>query len=242
MARLEQVKGRAIRVCSHADLPPKDRIVDIYTYVSVFSQEQFQEDLIAAAITSSQVNKGMDDEAITSDQSVLEVAKRKQKIIDNLLKVLQEVSVDCEMNYADNYTDQEPLTCFKYSVPNEQKDPFMFEPDLKTDILRTKTGVKTTQAEPANNTNRRLLRFIHKGKQYIRGPWKERSDKSLYASLYDATAINTSTPITTWVVIGEVDKVPDNTQNAQMGRITNSRDEGEEEEDGEEETATETTA
>jgi hypothetical protein len=120
----------------------------------------------------------------------------------------------------------------------------MFEPDLKTDILRTKTGVKTTQAEPANNTNRRLLRFIHKGKQYIRGPWKERSDKSLYASLYDATAINTSTPITTWVVIVEVDKVPDNTQNAQMGRITNYRDEGEEEEEEEEEeeTATETTA
>jgi hypothetical protein len=31
--RTDQVKGRAIRICSHADLPPEDRIVDTFFYI-----------------------------------------------------------------------------------------------------------------------------------------------------------------------------------------------------------------
>lgn len=35
--RLDQVKGRAIRICSHKDLPFEERTVDLYTYYTTFS-------------------------------------------------------------------------------------------------------------------------------------------------------------------------------------------------------------
>ena len=38
--RSDQVKGRAIRICSHQDLPYEERDVEIYTYYTVFSAEQ----------------------------------------------------------------------------------------------------------------------------------------------------------------------------------------------------------
>ena len=43
--RLNQVKGRAVRICSHTDLPYAERDVEIYTYYSIFSDRQKKSDL-----------------------------------------------------------------------------------------------------------------------------------------------------------------------------------------------------
>ena len=40
--RLDQVKGRAIRICSHEDLPYEQRLVNIYTYYTVFTDAQIK--------------------------------------------------------------------------------------------------------------------------------------------------------------------------------------------------------
>ena len=43
--RLEQVIGRARRICSHQDLPEKDRNVTVNLYLMQFSESQLNRDL-----------------------------------------------------------------------------------------------------------------------------------------------------------------------------------------------------
>jgi hypothetical protein len=138
MVRLDQVKGRAIRICSHADLPPEERNVSIYTYVTGFSPEQITGAAIAGAL---QVDRTilMKDQNMTSDESVLDVSTRKQAINENLLKIMKESAVDCLMNSADNESD---LECFVTDTRDTSVP--MFYPDL--DVDRTETAA-TTRAQ-----------------------------------------------------------------------------------------------
>ena len=44
--RIKQVKGRAVRVGSHIGLPPEERTVEIYTYLSKISKKDLKSDRI----------------------------------------------------------------------------------------------------------------------------------------------------------------------------------------------------
>ena len=209
MARLEQVKGRAIRVCSHADLPKEERVVDIYTYVSVFSESQIRGDKISKSIQRM-------DGSVTSDQNVLMVAERKDTISQKLLQILKEVSVDCEMNFPDNYVDNEPLACF--TVSDKGSNPFMFEPNLKQDIIQTKASMKFTGSKPsaAVSGSIGLLIMPYKGKRYIVGPWTKNANGAQFAYIYDTEAITEAiktTPIASWPKAGTVDFDPSREKN-----------------------------
>lgn len=135
MVRVDQVKGRAIRICSHADLPPEERNVSIYTYVTAFSPEQITGAAIAGAL---QVDRTilMKDQNMTSDENVLDVSTRKQAINENLLKIMKESAIDCLMNSADNESD---LECFVTDTRDTSVP--MFYPDL--DVDRTETAATT---------------------------------------------------------------------------------------------------
>ena len=85
ISRLEQVIGRAVRFCSHKDLPKRLRYVDIYIYVSVHP-----------------------DDHMTVDKYILNMAYKKNKIISKFEKALKESAVDCKLNYNANvYKDDE---------------------------------------------------------------------------------------------------------------------------------------
>jgi hypothetical protein len=140
MVRLDQVKGRAIRICSHADLPPEERNVSIYTYVSVFSAEQITSTTATGALRVDHTIL-LRDNNMTSDENVYQVSNRKQRINEALLKVMKEAAVDCRMNSADNESD---ISCFVTDTTNP-KTP-MFFPDLAID--RTETAA-TLAAAPA---------------------------------------------------------------------------------------------
>jgi hypothetical protein len=233
MARLEQVKGRAIRVCSHADLPIADRKVDIYTYVSIFSPMQLSSNLVSTTIKTK-------DKGLTSDEIVLEVATRKQAISNQLLKVLQEVSVDCDMNLADNYQDQEPLECFKYKVTDMARDPFMFDPDLEADKINTRSKLQATTTTPHEKGALRLLEFTYKGKRYIKGDW---INGESYAFIYKGDAAKSGAPMSTWQQIGRVYRDPSRDgligipefYSAEFEEGEEGEEEGKEEGEGEEE-------
>lgn len=72
--RLDQVKGRAIRICSHKDLPYEQRTVDIYTYYSVFSKDQLRTNKIDRNIITT-------DDGETSDEKVYYVSMKKTRSI-----------------------------------------------------------------------------------------------------------------------------------------------------------------
>ncbi len=94
--RTEQVKGRAIRICSHMDIvDPAERTVEIYTYISTFDQK----DIDSGAVTQTiKVHDG----GRTTDQHIYDLAARKDKLNQSFIDTLKNVAVDCLLNIQQN--------------------------------------------------------------------------------------------------------------------------------------------
>lgn len=116
MIRIKQVIGRAIRANSHIDLKPEERHVDIFLYVMTLRKEHKTKFILKTK-----------DDGLTTDQIILNIALRKQKIIDQFLDALKKASIDCVLN-----TDQ-PKTCFSYpsSMPPAQ---LSYTPAISKDL------------------------------------------------------------------------------------------------------------
>ena len=132
--RLKQVKGRAVRVGSHIQLPPSERNVDIFTYLSVMTKEQLKTDKTIQE----------DSNGLSSDQVLYDISRRKLEVMDTLLRMIKEVSVDCSINYKDTYSADEPFTCVDYGkltgysyLPNidqEREDKERARRETKTEV------------------------------------------------------------------------------------------------------------
>lgn len=89
MSRILQIIGRAIRFCSHKDLPKKDRNVEVYLYLATRKEDT------------------------TIDQYIWSLAKQKSKLIGAFETALKEVAVDCQLFYHRNVypIDEYKLEC-----------------------------------------------------------------------------------------------------------------------------------
>jgi len=114
--RLKQVKGRAVRVNSHIQLPPSERNVDIFTYLSVMTKEQLKMDK-----TMQEDSNGK-----SSDEVLYDISARKLEVMETLLRMIKEVSVDCSINYKDTYSPEEPFTCMNFG----KQTGYSFVPDI----------------------------------------------------------------------------------------------------------------
>jgi len=154
--RLEQVKGRAIRICSHKDLPYDQRTVDIYTYYTVFSEDQIHQ---PNKIDMQILNK---DNAITSDQNVLIVSKKKDLFNSGILKVMKESAVDCDLNEADNNIGKNPADIIQCTKITGSSQKFMFHPDLLQDEIDTTMLFKEEQQvmDQSNHNSERAMRQL----------------------------------------------------------------------------------
>jgi hypothetical protein len=123
--RLDQVKGRAIRICSHKDLPFEEREVELYTYYTIFSEEQKRGDKIDVTIRDADKDR-LTSRLMTSDENVFYVSMRKDKINQELLTIMKESAVDCKLNAADNVGVQ----CLQI---NGRPDQYIFDPNLEVD-------------------------------------------------------------------------------------------------------------
>ena len=124
--RLDQVKGRAIRICSHMDLPPEERTVDVFTYVTKFSERQIKERLVDETLMNF-------DGGETSDENILKLLKSKKHLADSMLDVMKTAAVDCELNATENGT----VACYRFAG-----DPTMeplFHPLVSVHIASTGT-------------------------------------------------------------------------------------------------------
>ena len=133
--RLDQVKGRAVRICSHKDFRNKnDRSVDIFTYVSTITKEQM----------ASAQEIEFQDEGLTSDQYIYNVSLRKETLNNDFLNTIQVGAVDCENNQIENNM----YKCFK--VDDNEPNKFLYDPRLAQDIATTTTdfGDKNKEIKP----------------------------------------------------------------------------------------------
>jgi superfamily II DNA or RNA helicase len=89
--RVIQMIGRAIRQCSHKDLPKNERSVDVFLYLATRLGEE------------------------TIDQYIWALAKQKNKMISEFETLLKESAVDCKLFYNRNVypTDEYKLKCVK---------------------------------------------------------------------------------------------------------------------------------
>jgi hypothetical protein len=118
--RLQQVIGRAIRLCSHMNLPWDERTVEIFTYLSVFSEKQKAEG-------SKQLM--MADNGMTTDQTIFDIATKKQVLANGLMEIAQSAAVDCELHYHEHGAVTQ---CFRFA--EKGRPLFMFHPDWKKDL------------------------------------------------------------------------------------------------------------
>ena len=90
--RIIQMMGRAIRQCSHKDLPMKERHVDVFRYKSIRSAKHAK---------------------LTTDQRIEDRARSKTTLIGSFLDAVREVAIDCKLNQEHNKLIQE-YKCFQF--------------------------------------------------------------------------------------------------------------------------------
>ena len=132
--RIEQVIGRARRICSHKDLPEALRTVSVFLYLMTFSKKQLESD---KSIEMRLQDKSKIDykTPITSDEALYEIATIKENINMNILQATKEASIDCALHSKVGSTEQ--LKCFTFGNVNSGK--FSYNPSIDEEELDTVT-------------------------------------------------------------------------------------------------------
>jgi len=117
--RIDQVIGRAIRKRSHLELPPEERTVQVILYLSTFSPKQ------------AKANKTIyfKDAGKTTDENILDLAARKNEIIQYLLGLMKSNAVDCIF-----HAEKNKVRCY---MPPENAPPEYLA--YKSDITQDST-------------------------------------------------------------------------------------------------------
>ena len=133
MVRVDQVVGRARRICSHEDLPLDKRNVKVFLYVSTLTEDQkVDEKNIELRLRDiSRVDKKT---PITTDESLYEIASIKQRINNQILRAVKESAVDCNIYSVlakKDDPDGEKLVC--YGFGKVESNQFASYPTLEKD-------------------------------------------------------------------------------------------------------------
>lgn len=122
--RMDQVIGRAVRTGSHLDLPPSERTVDVFVYTSVFTPNQLKENFTLRRL----------DNSITSDTHILQIAQKKDILVQNFMNALKTTAIDCRNNAAVNKPTAHGLACYAFPIPFNTND-YSFTPSLEHDTI-----------------------------------------------------------------------------------------------------------
>jgi hypothetical protein len=140
--RIEQVIGRARRICSHKDLPEALRTVSVFLYLMTFSKKQLESDS-SIELRLQDKSKIDNKTPLTSDEALYEIATIKENINSNILLAVKEASIDCALHSKVGATEQ--LKCFSFGSANSGK--FSYYPSIseeEMDSITEKNKVKLT--------------------------------------------------------------------------------------------------
>jgi len=127
--RLDQVVGRARRICSHKNLDKKYWTVNVFLYLMEFSKAQLQSDLAREAKIHDK-SKIDADKILTSDQALHEIASQKEIINRVILHNIKEAAIDC--NIHKKLGSKDNLKCFTFGSVNPNK--FAYAPSISSSI------------------------------------------------------------------------------------------------------------
>jgi archaellin len=126
MVRIDQVVGRARRICSHQDLPPEMRTVKVFLYISTFSEEQ-KTDEANIELRIRDVSRLDQNTPVTTDETLYEMSSIKQRINNEILKAVKESAIDCKI-YSTISKNSENLICYGVDVVKSNQFSFMNNP------------------------------------------------------------------------------------------------------------------
>jgi hypothetical protein len=117
--RLEQVIGRARRICSHKSLPPALQTVEVFVYLMIFTPTQLKSEN-AIELKRKDLSKGTPKVPITSDQFLYEISEIKSNLTAQLTDAIKESAFDCYI-----YSNGK---CVNFGNPTNNK--FSYVPDF----------------------------------------------------------------------------------------------------------------
>ena len=177
LTRVEQIIGRASRICSHASLPEEFRTVKVYMYVSIFSDEKTidegglyeyqtnlngekksQIDVIKENMTIGprETSRLDNNVRLTTDESLLEISTIKNRINSQILKAVKETAMDCKL-YEKSHS-KEDLKCYN-GFGIVKSNSFGSFPSIQQDI-----GERMEQN--VENVETKLVKVTIKGRPY----------------------------------------------------------------------------
>jgi hypothetical protein len=138
LVRIDQVVGRARRICSHKNLPEELRTVQVFLYISVFTEAQrldpkykniMGSDIGKDIVVDGKVKPG---KAITTDENLYAISAIKNEINQQLLKGIKETAIDCRLYKKGNAESN--LVCYGEGISYATNDFGIF-PSLEEDQI-----------------------------------------------------------------------------------------------------------
>ena len=141
--RIEQVIGRARRICSHNDLKDeKLRTVNVMLYIMTFTPQQMADDS-SLQLRINDVSKKNPQQPLSTDESLFEISSIKEEINHQLLLAIKQASIDCVIHR--DATSKEKLKCFSFGSVTSNK--FAFSPAIEneeSDVASARNTKQTT--------------------------------------------------------------------------------------------------
>jgi hypothetical protein len=174
--RIEQVIGRARRICSHNDLKDeKLRSVYVMMYIMRFTPEQMTDDA-SLELRLNDVSKLNAQKPITTDQALFEISTIKEEINQQLLMAIKEASIDCAIHRDKN--SKEKLKCFTFgsvmsnkfayppSVDNEESDTSASR-NVKQTTLKLVEITASVNGKPVKYAYDKSTKLVYDHSSYI---------------------------------------------------------------------------
>ena len=141
--RIDQVIGRAKRICSHKDLPEELQNVTVFMYLLSYNKQLLKE---KETLYTQLINVDTDEDGsvITTDEKLLRIMKRKKKLMQHFLRAMKEASIDCIFNH------EEKEKCLSFPLPKSGINPhktlktnldYKNDPYENVKLRKTKTNV-----------------------------------------------------------------------------------------------------
>ena len=157
--RVEQVIGRAQRICSHEDLPEDEKTVQVFEYLSVFSAAQKEK--LNKELKSTDAGK-------TTDQALFDISKKKEQISRELLNAVKTTSIDCKVHKGTKcfeFLGTPDSSAFSY-VPNIELDET--EKEMVANVAVEEEVFKLLPVTYKGEAGERLVRSMKTNKVYYK--------------------------------------------------------------------------
>jgi hypothetical protein len=138
-AVIEQVIGRAIRICSHATLPVAERTVKISYYVSIIPESArtgTDNNLVFIRRNDVEMKRYAGDPPqetfMSTDEHLYEISYEKSVLASKITTLLKQASVDCEIHRKLHLKNEPGLVCMRFDTGSSGED-LAFKPNIIAD-------------------------------------------------------------------------------------------------------------